>query len=49
VGRIAQEAGVKTLVLPHIAPPAVTDALWHDAAAKFFKWETIVGRDLIVI
>jgi ribonuclease BN (tRNA processing enzyme) len=49
VGRIAQEAGVKTLVLSHIAPPSVSDASWHAAAAKFFKGEIIVGHDLMVI
>ena len=48
-GRIAQEAGVKTLVLSHIAPPSVSDASWQTAAARFFKGEIIVGRDLMVI
>jgi ribonuclease BN (tRNA processing enzyme) len=48
-GRIAQEAGVKTLVLSHIGPPSVSDASWQAAAAKFFKGEIIVGHDLTVI
>jgi ribonuclease BN (tRNA processing enzyme) len=51
VGRIAQEAGVKTLVLSHFAPgdDSVSDAEWRSAAAKHFKGEIIVGRDLMVI
>jgi ribonuclease BN (tRNA processing enzyme) len=50
VGRIAQEAGVKTLVLSHLAPgEGVRDERWRDAAAKNFKGEIIVGRDLMVI
>jgi ribonuclease BN (tRNA processing enzyme) len=49
VGRIAQEAGVKTLVFSHFGAPTVSDASWHAAAAKFFKGEIIVGRDLMVI
>lgn len=48
-GRIAQEAGVKTLVLSHIGPPSVSDASWQAAAGKFFKGEIIVGHDLTVI
>jgi ribonuclease BN (tRNA processing enzyme) len=48
-GRIAQEAGVKTLVLSHIGPPTVTDAAWQAAATKYFKGEIIVGHDLAVI
>jgi len=48
-GRIAQEAGVKTLVLSHIGPPTVSDAAWQAAAAKYFKGEIIVGHDLAVI
>jgi ribonuclease BN (tRNA processing enzyme) len=48
-GRIAQQAGVKTLVLSHIGPPGVTDESWHNAAGKYFKGEIIVGRDLMVI
>ena len=48
-GRIAQEAGVKTLVLSHIGPPSVSDPLWQAAAAKYFKGEIIIGHDLAVI
>jgi len=48
-GRIAQEAGVKALVLSHIGPPSVSDASWQAAAGKFFKGEIIVGHDMTVI
>jgi ribonuclease BN (tRNA processing enzyme) len=51
VGRIAQEAGVKTLVLSHLAPGdfSVSDARWRGDSAKHFKGKIIVGRDLMVI
>ena len=48
-GRIAQDAGVKTLVLSHFVPPddpAVTDAMWLDAARRHFRGTVIVGKDL---
>jgi len=50
-GRIAQEAGVKKLVLSHLTPaiPSVTDETWRAAAAKHFKGEIIVAQDLMVI
>lgn len=51
VGRIAAEAGVKTLVLSHLVPGGtdLTDASWRDAAARHFKGEIIVGHDMMVI
>ena len=50
VGRIAQEAGVKTLVLSHLSPSiGVPDEVWRDAAAKHFKGDILVGHDLMVI
>jgi ribonuclease BN (tRNA processing enzyme) len=51
-GRIAEAAGVKTLVLSHFVPggdPAVTDQMWSDAARKFFRGRIVVGKDLMVI
>jgi ribonuclease BN (tRNA processing enzyme) len=51
-GRVAQAAGVKTLVLSHFVPaedPAVTDAMWIDAARKHFRGIVIVGKDLMEI
>jgi ribonuclease BN (tRNA processing enzyme) len=51
VGRIAQEARVKTLVLSHLGPSdaSVSDAEWRAAASRSFKGEIIVGHDLMVI
>ena len=51
VGRIAQEAGVKTLVLSHLVPagPDMTDEMWRDEAAKYFNGEIIVAHDLMVL
>jgi ribonuclease BN (tRNA processing enzyme) len=50
VGRIAQEAGVKMLVLSHLAPgSSVSDEAWRAPAAKYFKGKIVVGHDLMVI
>ena len=51
VGRIAQEAGVKTLVLSHLAPGAATvpDATWMAGAARHFTGKIIVAHDLMVL
>lgn len=49
VGRIAAEAGVKTLVLSHIGPPTVTDEQWRAAAAKHFKGRIVVGHDMMLV
>jgi ribonuclease BN (tRNA processing enzyme) len=51
VGRIAQEAGVKTLVLSHLTPAidSISDDTWREPVAKFFKGEIIVGKDLMVV
>jgi ribonuclease BN (tRNA processing enzyme) len=52
VGRIAQEAGVKTLVLSHLTPDSsalVPDEKWVQGASKYFKGQIIVGHDLMVI
>ena len=51
-GRIAQQAGVKTLVLSHFVPPddaGITDAMWREAASRHFRGTVIVGRDLLEI
>lgn len=51
-GRVAQAAGVKTLVLSHLVPPddpEVTEHMWLDAARTQFRGEVIVGRDLLEI
>lgn len=51
VGRIAQEAGVKTLVLSHLTPAidSISDETWRAPAAQYFKGEIIVAKDLIVV
>ena len=51
-GRVAQAAGVKTLVLSHLVPaddPEVTDQMWLDGARSTFKGQVIVGRDLLEV
>ena len=52
VGRIATEAGVKTLVLSHLVPggpPIIPDQVWYDAVRPHFQGELVVGRDLMVL
>ncbi len=51
VGRIAQEAGVKTLVLSHLTPAidSISDDTWREPAAKHFKGEIIVAHDFAVV
>jgi ribonuclease BN (tRNA processing enzyme) len=51
VGRVAQQAGVKTLVLSHLTPgiDGVPDTTWRDEAAKRFTGEIVVARDLMVL
>lgn len=51
-GRLAQQAGVRTLVLSHFVPaddPDVTDMMWRDAASRHFRGTVIVGRDLLEV
>lgn len=51
-GRLAQEAGVKTLVLSHFVPPddpEVTEAMWADAARRHCRGTVIVGSDLLEV
>lgn len=50
VGRLATQAGVKTLVLNHFVPggdAALTDEVWREAVAPYFKGELVIGRDLM--
>lgn len=51
VGRIAAEAGVKTLVLSHLTPAldSISDETWRAPVAESFKGEIIVARDLTVV
>jgi ribonuclease BN (tRNA processing enzyme) len=51
-GRVAQQAGVKMLVLSHLIPPddpTISDQMWIDAARAHFKGPVIVGKDLLEI
>jgi ribonuclease BN (tRNA processing enzyme) len=50
VGRVAAQAGVKTLVLNHLVPgddPTITDAMWAEDVKKHFSGRIIVGADLM--
>ncbi len=52
VGRIAAQAGVKTLVLSHLVPgddPSITDEQWTEGVRKHFSGRIIVGKDLMEI
>jgi ribonuclease BN (tRNA processing enzyme) len=51
VGRVATEAGVKTLVLSHFVPggPGLSDETWAEAVRPHFAGRLIVGRDLMEI
>jgi ribonuclease BN (tRNA processing enzyme) len=51
-GRVAEAAGVKTLVLSHLVPaddPAVTDQMWIEAARANFRGRIILAKDLLEI
>lgn len=52
VGRIAAQAGVKTLVLTHFVPgddSSITDEQWAEGVRKYFSGRIIVGKDLMEI
>jgi ribonuclease BN (tRNA processing enzyme) len=52
VGRVAEAAGVRTLVLSHLVPPDdpdITDQMWIDGARSTYRGQIIVGRDLLEI
>jgi ribonuclease BN (tRNA processing enzyme) len=52
VGKIAAQAGVKTLVLTHFVPgddASITDEQWSEGVKANFKGEIIVGKDLMEI
>jgi len=52
VGRIAAQAGVKTLVLSHLVPgddPSITDQQWTEGVMKNFTGRIVVGKDLMEI
>ncbi len=49
VGKVAQKAGIGTLVLSHLVPSdaGITDEQWTQAASADFSGEVIVGEDLM--
>lgn len=51
LGRVAAEAGVRTLVLSHLVPalPDLTDEMWIEGVRRHFSGEIIVGRDMMEI
>lgn len=52
VGRVAQAAGVKLLVLSHFVPgadPSITDEMWLSGVRQHFHGEIVLGRDLVEI
>jgi len=52
VGRIAAQAGVKTLVLTHFVPgddASITDEQWIEGVRKNFAGSIVVGKDLMEI
>ena len=51
-GRVAQAAGVKTLVLSHLIPaddPTISADMWAGAARATFSGRVIAGRDLLEV
>jgi ribonuclease BN (tRNA processing enzyme) len=51
-GRVARQAGVKTLVLSHFVPPedpAITERMWIEAAGMHFDGRIVVGKDLLEV
>jgi ribonuclease BN (tRNA processing enzyme) len=52
VGKVAKEAGVKTLVLTHFVPaddPSVTEEMWAEGPRQNFGGKIIVGKDLMEV
>ncbi len=51
VGQLAEEAGVKKLVLTHLVPSGMPDfdrpEIWLDGARKHFHGDIVVGEDLL--
>ena len=52
VGRIAQAAGVKMLVLSHFVPgddASITDEMWAEGVRRHFGGRIVVGADMMEI
>jgi ribonuclease BN (tRNA processing enzyme) len=51
-GRIAQRAGVSTLVLSHLVPPddpEISEQMWLEAARSQFRGTVLLGKDLLEV
>jgi ribonuclease BN (tRNA processing enzyme) len=51
-GRMATEAGVKTLALTHLLPSddaLVSEDVWRREAARHYAGKIIIGQDLMVL
>lgn len=51
LGRVAQAAGVGTVVLSHLVPalPTITDDMWSEGVRRHYLGRIIVGRDMMEI
>ena len=52
LGRLAQAAGVKNLVLTHYVPgddALISDKMWEDGVKQHYKGNVVVGKDLTSI
>jgi ribonuclease BN (tRNA processing enzyme) len=51
LGRVAQAAGVGTVVLSHLVPalPTITDEMWIEGVRRHYRGRIIVGRDMMEI
>jgi ribonuclease BN (tRNA processing enzyme) len=51
LGRVAQAAGVGTVVLSHLVPafPTITDAMWIEGVRRHYRGRIVVGRDMMEI
>ena len=47
VGKVAKQAGVKTLVLTHFVPPVFNEKELKKRISQYFSGEIIVGHDLM--
>jgi len=51
-GKVARDAGVNTLVITHLIPgddDTITDEMWKEGPAKWFKGKILIGKDLMKI
>jgi ribonuclease BN (tRNA processing enzyme) len=51
-GRVAAEAGARTLVLSHLVPcddPTLSDTMWLEEAQRHYDGPVVIGRDLLAL